>query len=143
MPKEKVIEGDILLFTLENNKYSLAKILFASKVFKNVILLGIYGKIIDEKQMPNDLPNSYVDTIYTSSKRITEFGWEKIGNISVSESDKALTERNVGGEIYIEDKFIRIENENDAHIPYMGVYGFVALERKIKKIFRIEENSKP
>ncbi len=143
MAKVKLREGDVLLFSLEANKYIRAKILFASQIFVNVILLGVYETIIDVKEIPKNLPNSYLKTIYTSKKGITKFGWEKIGNIPVSESDKALSERNIGGDIYIEDEFIRVEGEADEHIPHMDVYGFLALERRIKKQFGIEVDSKP
>lgn len=103
-----------------------AKVLYASRFFRDLVLLGVYldGYVADRQ--PDLL-------VYTSGKCIGSGGWREVGNEEVSAAERNLSLRIVGGEVWQGDEVLRAASEDDwKKLSNMAASGCAAAETKIR-----------
>ena len=135
MRKNYIKLGDIILIPIDGDRCGIAKIIYLSKYFKDVILLNIYPLIANFSEKVIELSANIPDEllIYTGNQKIKTEEWKKLNNIMVTEEEKRLSTRIVGGEVWIEDECIGTATEQDRKkINRMGVDGTKLVEDKIK-----------
>ena len=135
MRKNYIKLGDIILIPIDGDRCGIAKIIYLSKYFKDVILLNIYPLIANFSEKVIELSANIPDEllIYTGNQNIKTEEWKKLNNIMVTDEEKRLSTRIVGGEVWIEDECIGTATEQDRKkINRMGVDGTKLVEDKIK-----------
>jgi hypothetical protein len=123
MYKKQVSVGDIALIPVRDF-FVPAKVLYLSNYFKHVILLGIYKLKQSEKTMPSALPENFADLLYTSQEMILKKLWPRVGHEALLPGQQGLSERIVGGDIWVEDECVRPASKQDYELlRQMGVCG--------------------
>ena len=134
MSKKSVQVGDVALIPVRN-AFVPAKVLFLSLYFKDVILLGIYNKKLSTKEMPRELPDEFVERVYTSQEPILKGRWISVGHEPLRPKQQGLTKRIVAGEIWLEDETLGPASEIDFDsLPRMQVLGAGLVEKKAANI---------
>ena len=133
MKKKDIKSGDIISIPLDNDKYAIAKIMFLSIRYKNVILLSVYPLLTSSSEL---LEVAYEINhellIYTGLDPIRKEEWRKVANCSVNEEEKQLSTRIIAGSVWVEDEYLRNATENDrATFKKMEVYGTILVKRTI------------
>jgi len=122
--------GDLLAIPLGEGA-GLAKVIFASSYFKDVILLKLYRKRLPDGREPD--PDDFAgefDLYYTAQNPIRKGHWLIVGSEPVSAAEVGLTKRTSGGEVWIEDRHLGPASANDlAELPEMLVHGFKLVEK--------------
>lgn len=111
-----------------NNKYRVAKLIFISSYFKDMI--GFIPSISSFSEKPEKLNEiEFMDNvIYTGNSELKNGNWEIIGHQEVSEKEKLLTMRRVGNAIMIKDEEIRICTDEDyTKYKNQGIAGLAAV----------------
>lgn len=131
----KPCAGDMIAIP-SGDKFGLAKVLYASEFFRNVLLIKIFREIYPDaniKQLPTiDAPG---ELFYTSSDPVIEGRWTKIGVQEVSDAEKKLSRRTVGGEVWVADEHIGPASDNDLEtLPKMLTYGYRLVEKAISRM---------
>ena len=111
-----------------NNKYRVAKLIFISSYFKDMI--GFIPSISSFSEKPAKLNEiEFMDNvIYTGNSELKNGNWEIIGHQEVSEKEKLLTMRRVGNVIMIKDEEIRICTDDDYQkYKNQGIAGLAAV----------------
>lgn len=122
--------GDLLAIPLEAGT-GLAKVIFASSYFKDVILLKLYKTRLSDGRAPQppDFGGDF-DLYYTAQDPVRKGRWRIVGSEAVSATEVALTKRTSGGEVFIEDRHLGPASTTDfAELPAMLVHGFKLVEK--------------
>lgn len=135
MRKNHIKLGDIILIPIDGDRCAITKITYLSKYFKDVVLLNTYPLIANFSEgtieLSVNIPNELL--IYTGNQKIKTEEWKKLNNMMVTDEEKKLSTRIVGGEVWIEDECIRSATEQDRKkINRMCVHGTKLVEDKIK-----------
>jgi hypothetical protein len=134
MRKNQIKLGDIILIPVDGDKCALGKIIYLSRRYRNVILLNIYPLVVSLSEKMPDLPMGIFNEmlIYTGNHKIKTEEWKKINNVLVTDEEKKMSERIVGGEVWIEDEYIRAATEHDFKtLKSMLVDGTKLVEKKL------------
>lgn len=126
----KCSAGDLLIIPLDEGA-GLAKVIFASARYKDVILLKLYKRRFFGGKEPKD-SEFYGDfyLYYTGQDPVRKGRWHVVGSSPVSAAELALTKRISGGEVWIEDHHLGPASEKDhAELPKMLVHGFKLVEK--------------
>lgn len=130
----KVNVGDMIAIP-SGDQIGLAKVVYSSDFFKNVLLLRLYRKTypdLEIKEFPEVDAKS--DLYYTSSDPVTEGRWKKIGFQPISGIEKLLSKRTVGGEVWIGDEHLGPASEQELEaLPKMLTYGYRLIEKAISR----------
>jgi len=122
--------GDLLAIPLEEGA-GLAKVIFVSSYFKDVILLKLYRKRLTDGRAPEpaDFGRDF-DLYYTAQTPVRKGRWAIVGSEPVSAAEVALTKRTSGDDVWIEDRHLGQASANDlAEFPKMLVHGFKLVEK--------------
>jgi hypothetical protein len=133
----KVTEGDVILIPVPKAGYGVAKVLFASRRARNVILLGIYKLNVEEVKMPEKLPQAFEPPlVYTGSQGIGEGClWPRVGNVGITDAERAMSLRIVGQHVYLGDECLRAATlEDEETLPDMGVAGRLFVEEQVARV---------
>jgi hypothetical protein len=141
---DKINAGDIFLIPFQN-KYIMGKIIWISKRTKNVFSFIVYKKLYDNKEINLDdfdettskiiLYSGLTEVFYTSKKIFKDKDWEIIGNKPLNENEN-LQYRNIGGNLYKGDEYIRTLTENELkEYPKMLVAGYDAINNFFEIMF--------
>lgn len=123
MTRPRISLGDIALIPA-SNCYVPAKVLYLSKRYKKVILLGIYKMAIATKRMPSTLPEDFAHLVYTSQEMISEGDWFLVGNEPLRSTQHGLAKRIVAGDVWLDDEYLGAASERDLQVlPKMAVLG--------------------
>lgn len=134
---KRVAAGDVVLIPVPNGGFGVTKVLYASRYFKNVILLGVYKLKLFQVKMPEVLPQEFVlPHIYTGNQGIGEgCMWPRVGNVGVTDSENAMSLRVVAGHVYLGDECIRAATREDERtLPFMGVAGQLLVEEQVARV---------
>lgn len=128
-----VSEGLIVAIPLvDGSGWRPAKILFCSKRYNNVILIGL------AHAYTNDLDLKYVwetddfnwKRIYTGAQCVRAGYWPVIGETPVLDSEQRASLRIVGGEVWLRDDELRPATDADRlSLPKMEVAGRLLVEK--------------
>jgi hypothetical protein len=137
MKKQKVALGEIILIPISGG-FVQAKILFLSKLYKDVMLLGIYAYSSDMKQYAVPVVGDFAATYYASKQAILKGKWSSTGIIEpLSETERHLSKRIVGGTVWVEDQYLGPATlEDEQTLPQMDVYGSDLLEEEVALLFQ-------
>jgi hypothetical protein len=119
-------------------KWALAKVLFVSRHFKNIMLISLMSELLGD---PDDLPDGLRHlesgvTFYTASVGFGKRGWRVVGSSDVSSEEVHKSLRIVAGEVWVRDELLRQASPDDEKvIRTMGVDGFIRVERQISSFF--------
>ena len=101
-------EGDIVEIPLPDDRMAIAWILHISKQFKGAvgfIVFGIKGQVRDDvvSEFGSVKPTSMMvlGPLYTHMDAIKHYGWKTFAQQPISESQRMLTKREVGGGVYV------------------------------------------
>jgi hypothetical protein len=135
MRKNYIKSGDIILIPVDGDLCAVAKIVYLSKYFKNVVLLNAYPLVASFSEriikLPADSPNELL--VYAGNQKIKTEEWKKLDNIPVTDKEREMSKRIVGGEVWIEDDCIRTATEEDNEtLKRMLVSGTESVENKMK-----------
>jgi hypothetical protein len=136
MRKNYIKSGDIILIPVDGDRCAVAKIIYLSKRFKDMIFLSTYPLVVNFSEKVIDLPTGSFDEllIYTGNAKIKTEEWKKINNILVTEEEKKMSKRIVAGNIWIEDDYIGAATENDYKtLQQMHVAGAKLVEERMKE----------
>ena len=135
MRKNYIKSGDIILIPVDEDRCAVAKIIYLSKYFKDVILLRTYPLVVSFSVGTIELPKNLVKEllIYTGNQKIKMEKWKKIDNIPVTEPETKMSKRIVGGDVWIEDECMRTATDQDCkNLERMLVSGARLVENKMK-----------
>ncbi|MDO4230351.1 MAG: hypothetical protein Q4C98_11095 [Capnocytophaga sp.] len=119
----KIKEGDVFVLsdiTFENeevvslnNPHRLAKVIFISKMTKQMIAITVSKDIFEE--IPDNVEDvAFSDEIfYTGSQLLKSGEWKIIGSQLVVEREKNLTLRMVGSSLYLLDEYLGVVPNNE------------------------------
>src|SRR5262249_49998523 len=111
------------------------KVLYLSKYFKDLILLGIYDKKVNNLEAAMELPDKFLEAVYTSQRPILKDRWKRISFESLRPNQEGLGKRIVGGEVWMEDKPLGPASALDwQSMPQMQVLGAALVEKKASKV---------
>ncbi|WP_431476621.1 hypothetical protein [Massilia eburnea] len=126
--------GDLIAIP-SGDRIGLAKVVYTSDFFRNVLLLRLYRKTYPNLDI-NELPavEELSDLYYTSSDPVTEGRWTKVGFQPISEAEKLLSKRTVGGDVWIGDEHLGPASEQELEVlPKMLTYGYRLIEKAISR----------
>jgi len=136
MIKTKLKVGDIILIPLEGGGFGVGKILFLSKRFRNVILLGIYDQFARDISMPTLLGEMPLK-LYTGQQAIKEGYWFLVGKEPLQDSQLGLSKRIVAGDVWIGDDKIGPASKDDLEkLPKMLCFGSELVKRKVRQLIQ-------
>lgn len=138
MANKRAKLGDIIVIPLADKVYALGKVLFLSKIFKQVMLVGVYDLILEDMEMPQTLPKNFKRLIYTGTGGVSKGRWAVIDNKSVEVSEKSLTLRIVGNSVWENDTPLRQATSKDwKSLPCMDVAGIGYVEDELRELLNI------
>jgi hypothetical protein len=110
---------------------------YLSTHFKNAIGFTVYGvkRQLDSTDIDSMLVNHSV-VLYTNVIAAVHYGWRVLVHGEITEQDRLLTKRIVGGEVWIGDKRLReASSKEDNELPRMLVGGMPVVYRQIARAF--------
>ena len=134
--KRNAASGDILAIDVPHLGCVIAKVLYTSRFFKDVMLNGTYGMRpgIHVAAIPTQSPSLLLYTATTCVRK--QAHWNIIGTQDVSARERQLSQRIVAGEVWVEDTELRPATRTDRRcLPEMGVLGYLGVEQAIRQAF--------
>ena len=140
----RVKEGD-LYTVIVAGKTGLTKVIYVSKVFKNVVLLKLFARDFSRDATPYvDAANFDFKLLYTSKSILKKAHWAFISkkahwafirNEEVTAHERELSKRSVGSEVWIEDRLVGPATYDDLErLPQMRVKGFKLIEKRVGEL---------
>jgi len=122
--------GDLIAIPC-NERWGLAKIIFLSKRYKDVIHIKLYRQTYPDKVVASGTEaNLLFDLYYTSGKPIKRGEWIIIGHSEVSSDELAMSKRIVAGSVWMEDIYIGPASDSEIRdLPKMLDYGYRLIEK--------------
>ncbi|MBA2672617.1 Imm26 family immunity protein [Ramlibacter sp.] len=135
METQEVLLGNIYAIP-GGGKYAYGKVIYLSEYFKDVMLVRLFAKAYSSPDAPpeglDSLPST---TVFAGKEAITKGVWVLVGSASVSNAERALTRRVVGGDVWIEDSHVGPASDEDLRVlPQMDVYGYRLIEKKVARL---------
>lgn len=137
----RIKTGDVFVFTPDGGEPVATWVLFVSKKFRDVILLGVIqlnGASLKDSDFESQMDREDAYRIYTIGSEVAKY-WDLNGNISVPDEliDK-YSYRLVGWDVVRRDETIRKASRDEVtkkEIPQMGVCGLGIVERRLIERF--------
>ncbi|WEK58319.1 MAG: hypothetical protein P0Y52_01915 [Candidatus Brevundimonas phytovorans] len=130
----KVSEGDVIAIPTAS-MVGVAKILFVSKYFKDMILIRLLSTrfLSVEAARSADL-KGFQELIYTAVDPIRKGRWVVVAHQSVSDEERAMSKRTSGGEVWLQDTHLGPASDTDlATLPRMLVFGSGLIEKRVSQ----------
>ena len=133
-PLKKVKAGDVLRMPLSKDVFVFAKILYSSRRYLGVMLLGL-ARGLHSSSLPPNLDFT-AGLFYTAVTCPAYNGWEVVGQVPPSVSETACALRIVAGNVWLGDTHTRPATDKDyASLPQMDVLGCALLQKKIHEFY--------
>jgi len=132
MAKDKVEEGDIILLPLTlKNDFAVAKVLFLSNYWKDLMLLAVStAGTVSEAKKPTPLPK--LDLLIYTSVRGVGTSWLKVGH-DPSPIDPEVSRRTVTGMVWLRDEKLHLASPEEAKaLPRQGLAGIGLVTKKLQ-----------
>lgn len=115
------------------NQFGLAKVIYISEYFKDVFLIKLFQLKFDSVEAINLNDKFHQFTLYYAAKEAIKKGeWQLLGEDAVSDAEKALSKRIVGGGVWVEDNYLGDATDNDYEtLSPMGVYGWKLIQKAV------------
>ena len=127
--------GDVILIPAAHH-FGLAKVIYCSEYFKDVVLIRLFKTAYSDSNI-EVLPSAgaEADLYYTSADPVRKGLWKKVGVQPVSEAERLMSKRIVGGDVWLEDKHIGQASEHDlATLPSMRSFGYRLIEKAVSRM---------
>lgn len=126
--------GDLIAIP-SAGRFGVAKVLFCSQYFSQVILIGLFRSTFEElNSIDAALLTEPMDLYYTGSDPIAAGKWPVVGYRELQANEKLLSKRIVAGDVWVEDRHIGAASEQDlAALPKMLTYGARLIEKAIQR----------
>jgi hypothetical protein len=136
-------EGDIVEIPLPDGRVAIGWILHISRHFKDAvgfIVFGIKGQVREEVVFRGDseIPSSMtiMGPLYTHIDALKHYGWRAITHQPVSEANRQLTRRQVGGGVYVADDYLGAAEElGELGLKPMLAMGMPVVYAEIERAF--------
>jgi hypothetical protein len=119
---------------------AIAKVIYASKFFRNVILLRVLktpflrSEGVDTSAFLRDAD---CVLLYTATRAAEPGEWQYIESQPVSDRERLMTERRVGTQVWIEDEMVRQATSEDYEkLCKMSVCGYIRVANEVAKLSR-------
>jgi hypothetical protein len=120
----------------------LAKVIYVSQYFREVVLLKLYRTVLSEGAAHFPCAAAAADLYYTSSCPISTGRWRIAGFEPVSDVEQLLSKRTVAGDIWVADERLGEASEHDLEtLPKMLTYGFKLIEKAVARLAEVRESS--
>jgi hypothetical protein len=97
MPMAKrYFTGSIVLVPADDRIWVAARVLYSSRRYRNVILMGLTTTVTRSPTLPAIVSRNYLYLVYTASQIIMEGRWLDVGTDKVLPEEEALALRIVG-----------------------------------------------
>jgi hypothetical protein len=121
-----------------SDRFALAKVIFKPKDFRNVILIQLhreaYATFLDVKPALSSIKND-ANLYYTGDAAIKSGCWKIIGVEAISEAERSLTKRIIGGSVWIEDKCIGPASAEDFFsLKKMDIHPYRLVEKYASRL---------
>lgn len=118
------------------DQFGLAKVIYISDYFKDVFLIKLFQHKFDSIEAINLNDKLEQFTLYYAAKDALKKGeWQFLGEEPVSDTEKALSKRIVGGGIWVEDNFLGDATDKDYEtLSPMGIYGWKLIKKAVGKL---------
>jgi hypothetical protein len=127
--------GDVIAIPVAG-QFGLAKVIYCSEYFKDVVLIRLFKVTypsLDVEVVPDF--NSDADLYYTGADPVRKGLWKKVGFQAVSEAEKLMSKRIVGGDVWVADKHIGPASEQElATLPAMRTFGYRLIEKAVARM---------
>lgn len=119
-----------------SNQFGLAKVIYISEYFKDVLLIKLLQHKFDSVEAMNLNDKSDKFTLYYVAKEAIKKGdWQFLGEEAVSDAEKALSKRMVGSGVWIEDTYLGEATDKDYEdLSPMGIYGWKLIQKAVGKL---------
>lgn len=131
----KAKAGDVLRIPLPSGMIALGKVLYASRRYRNAMLLGVAEGVHLSNVVPSSRDYSAA-LFYTSVACPSHLGWDVVAHEAVSEVETARSLRIVAGDVWLGDTHVRSASDADrSTLPQMSVLGSGLLQKKVYEFF--------
>lgn len=131
--KKDVLVGDVVLIPAAGG-FAVAKVLYLSHYYKNVVLLGIAKHKVQDLNFTS-APRDFDARLYTSQVPIQEGRWSVVGNLPLTQKEVGMAKRIVAGDVWLEDQNLGPPSEQEmSSLPKMLVLGASVVERRATEI---------
>lgn len=134
MGKHRVNVGD--LYAIPSGQvFGLAKVIFRSLRYKNVILIRLYHERASDPQgLRAPDPKAHSALYYTGIQAAQHGSWIHLGQQVVTVEELSMTKRVSAGEVWIEDTHLGRATEQDMKtLKRMDVYGHVLISEAVTR----------
>ena len=138
----KIKVGDLI--AIPSGAYvGLAKVIYVSSYFRQVVLLKLYRVAFQEQERHFPCAEASANLYYTSSGPIFTGRWTVTGFEPMSECECLLSRRIVASDIWVGDECLGQASEHDLEtLPKMLVYGFKLIEKAVARLAEVQNSSK-
>lgn len=135
MSKQKVEQGD--LFAVPGGKvFGLAKVIFVSSYYKNLMLIRLYPeRARDPQALQIPDPTARSELYYTGVDSAKKGKWAHVGKQEVTDKERAMTKRVAAREVWVEDAHLGPATEEDMKtLKSLHVYGYVLISEAVEAV---------
>lgn len=135
-------EGDLYAVPLADGQIVLCRVLYKSKRFKHVALVGCYGKIIEKIPHNEQIKSGLLSMpLYTTVQPRQIPSWIFLENHRILEQERLMSRRLVGGEVWLGDEHLGPPKKCDKNLDNMDVYGERIFLTKLASIVTLTHHS--
>ncbi|PQO46688.1 hypothetical protein [Blastopirellula marina] len=136
-------EGDIVEIPLPDGRTAIGWILHLSTHFKNAVGFVVFGikgeksdQIVQDADAGQPLSLKVLGPLYTHVDNMKHCGWKTFAHQPISDSQRLLTKREVGGGVYVGDEYVGSVHEvGDPNLQPMRTMGMPIVYGEIEKAF--------
>lgn len=117
-------------------KFAFGKVVYLSEYFKEVMLVRFFEKAYaSPERAPDELDVLPSRAFFTGIDSIKKGGWKLVATSWVSEAEKTMSRRIVGGDVWVGDDHIGPASDEELRtLPQMDVYGHRLIEKKVARL---------
>jgi hypothetical protein len=133
--------GDLIAIP-SGARVGLAKVIYVSQFFREVVVLKLYRKTLPSKAKHSPSAEDEADLYYTSSAPILSGRWKIVGFEPVSDTEQVMSKRTVAGDTWVADECLGKASERDLEtLPKMLTYGFKLIEKAVARLAEVKGSS--
>jgi hypothetical protein len=133
--KRRIVAGDLIAVPIASGEYVLCRVLFASRRYRKVILLGCSDVLLTSPNLPAQLPARFdALRIYTASQCISSGRWHWLGSTPATADDDQASLRTIAGSVWLRDEELRqADSQDELELPKMSVAGCGLVELELSE----------
>ena len=133
------VAGDLIEIPMAGADRAYGKIVYASRHFKRLLLVGVFQTSGFPTPSPQAPPSEFAILTYTASQALEGGRWRKVGHAPLTTSEGALSLRTVAGDVYLGDDRLRKATSKDlSALPEQLVAGIFLFEKKVARALQMQ-----